>query len=100
MSWWAILGLAAGVYTTKVVGPLVLAGRTLPARIDALLAIVAAPMLAALILVNTVTDGRDYVVDARLPAVAVAIVLAWRRAPFLVVVVAAGATCALIRAAT
>jgi branched-subunit amino acid transport protein len=99
MSWWAILVLAAGVYTTKVVGPLVLAGRRVPARVDALLTIVAVPMLAALVLVNTMTDGRDYVVDARLPAVAVAIVLAWRRAPFLVIVVAAGTICALIRAA-
>jgi branched-subunit amino acid transport protein len=100
MSWWAIVGLALGVYATKVVGPLMLAGRTLPSRVDALLALLAAPMLAALILVNTVTDGRDYVGDARLPAVAVAMVLAWRRAPFLVIVVVAGAVCALIRAAT
>ncbi len=98
MSWWAILGLAAAVYATKVVGPLVLAGRELPVRLDALLAIVAAPMLAALILVNSVTDGQRFVADARLPAVLVAIVLAWRRAPFLVIVVAAGVVCAVLRA--
>ena len=35
--------------------------------------------------------------DARLPAVLVAGVLVWRRAPLLVVVLAAGGTAALLR---
>jgi hypothetical protein len=38
------------------------------------------------------------VIDARLPALVVAGVLVWRRAPFLVVVLAAAATAALLRA--
>jgi hypothetical protein len=38
------------------------------------------------------------VLDARTPALAVAAVLVWRRAPFLVVVLAAAATAALLRA--
>ncbi len=37
------------------------------------------------------------VLDARAPAVLVAGVLVWRRAPFLVVVLAAGATAAILR---
>jgi hypothetical protein len=37
------------------------------------------------------------VIDARLPGIVVAIVLAWRRAPFIVVVAAAAATTALLR---
>ena len=36
--------------------------------------------------------------DARVPALAVAALLVWRRAPFLVVVLAAAATAALLRA--
>jgi len=38
------------------------------------------------------------VIDARAAALAVAAVLAWRRAPFLVVVLASAATGALLRA--
>ena len=57
------------------------------------------PLLAALILVQTLDGGQRLVADARLPALAVAAVLVWRRAPFLVVVLAAAATAALLRAA-
>jgi hypothetical protein len=40
------------------------------------------------------------VLDARTPALSVAAVLVWRRAPFLVVVLAAAATAALLRVLT
>jgi hypothetical protein len=60
--------------------------------------LVAVPLLAALILVQTLGTGQRLVLDARLPAVAVAAVLVWRRAPFLVVVLAAAGTAALLRA--
>jgi hypothetical protein len=63
-----------------------------------MLDLVAVPLLAALILVQTLGDGTRLVVDARAPALAVAAVLVWRRAPFLVVVLAAAATAALLRA--
>jgi len=55
-------------------------------------------LLAALLVVQTLGDGRDIVVDARLPAVAVAALLLWRRAPFLVVVIAAAVVAAGLRA--
>ena len=51
----------------------------------------------ALILVQTVGGGHRIVLDARAPAVTVAAALAWRRAPFLVVVLAAAGTAALVR---
>ena len=57
----------------------------------------AVPLLAALILVQTLDGGERIVVDARVPALGVAALLVWRRAPFLVVVVAAAATAALLR---
>ena len=56
------------------------------------------PMLAALVAVGTLADGHSLQVDARLPAVAVAAVCIWRRLPFLVVILAAAATAALLRA--
>ena len=46
---------------------------------------------------QTLGDGQRLEIDARVPALAVAAVLVWRRAPFLVVVLAAAATAALLR---
>jgi branched-subunit amino acid transport protein len=94
MTWPAILVLAAGVYAMKALGPVVMRGRELPERSRALSGLVAVPMLAALIVVQTATAGSRFVVDARLPAVAVAALAVWRRAPFALVVVLAGATSA------
>ena len=73
-------------------------GRQLGPRVRRTLDLVAVPLLAALILTQTVGDGHRLVIDARLPALAVAAALAWRRAPFLVVVLAAAGTAALLRA--
>ena len=56
------------------------------------------PLLAALILTQTLSSGHRLVIDARLPALAVAAILVWKRAPFLVVVLAAACTAALLRA--
>jgi branched-subunit amino acid transport protein len=98
VSWAAILGLAACTYAMKAVGPLLLGERPLPPRWSAVLGLVAVPMFAALILVQTVTSGRDVVVDSRLAGVAVAVVLVWRRAPFPLVVLAAAASSAAVHA--
>jgi hypothetical protein len=54
-------------------------------------------VLAALIVVQTVGGDREIVLDARLPAVLVAGVLVWRRAPILVIVLVAGLIAALLR---
>ena len=97
MSWGAILGLAGGCYLLKAVGPLALAGRQIPARAQSVLELLAVPLLAALIAVQTLTHGKSLALDARLPALCVAAVLVWRRAPFIVVVLAAAATAALLR---
>jgi hypothetical protein len=55
-------------------------------------------LLAALAAQQTVTHGRSFSLDARLPAMVVAAVALRFRAPFLVVVVVAAATAALLRA--
>ena len=54
-------------------------------------------LLSALVAVQTLGDGQAIVVDARIPAVLVAAGLLLLRAPFLVVVVAAALTAALLR---
>jgi hypothetical protein len=53
-----------------------------------------------LVVVELVADGRHVVLDGpRLAGFAVGAIAVWRRAPFLVVVIAAAATAALIRLA-
>lgn len=98
MSWILLLVLSAISYGLKAVGPVLAGGRELGPRTRRVLDLVAVPLLAALILTQTVGSGHRLVADARLPALAVAAVLVWRRAPFLVVVLAAAGTAALLRA--
>jgi branched-subunit amino acid transport protein len=98
MTWTTLLTLAGASYALKAVGPLLAGGRQLGAQARRTLELVAVPLLAALIVVQTLADGHRIVIDARAAALAVAAVLAWRRAPFLVVVLASAATAALLRA--
>lgn len=66
-----------------------------PSRIIDLLTVA---LLAALVAVQTLGAGQQIVVDARVPALLVAAGLLAIRAPFLVVVVAAAAVAAGLRA--
>jgi branched-subunit amino acid transport protein len=100
VSWAALLLLAAGGYALKAIGPLVVGDRTLSPRVTQVLALLAVPLLAALIVVQTFADGERLVLDARVPALAVAAVCVWRRAPFLVTVIVAAAVAAGLRALT
>ena len=98
MTWPAILALAAASYALKALGAVLVGDRELHPPVRALLDLAPVPLLAALILTQTVATAGAYAVDARLPALGVAGLLVWRRAPFLVVVLAAAATAALLRA--
>jgi len=98
VTWGAILLLAAASYALKALGPVVIGAREIRAPVRALLDLAAVPLIAALVLTQTVSTNGAFALDARLPALGVAAVLVWRRAPFLVVVVAAGGTAALLRA--
>jgi branched-subunit amino acid transport protein len=97
MSWWPVIALCAGAYGLKAIG-LAAGGRLDPAVAERRrLALLVVPILGALIAVQTLSAGHRLVLDARAPALLVAGVLVWRRAPFLVVAVAAAATAALLR---
>jgi branched-subunit amino acid transport protein len=93
-----LLGLCAISYALKAVGPLLAGGRKPGPHVRRTLDLVPVPLLAALILTQTLGQGHRLVIDARVPALAVAALLVWRRAPFLVVVLAAAGTAALVRA--
>src|SRR5205085_15837 len=86
MSWALLLALAAASYGLKAVGPVLAGSRELRPQARRAVDLVAVPLLAALILVQTLGDRNLVAIDARVPALAVAAILVWRRAPFLVVV--------------
>jgi hypothetical protein len=95
--WTAVLVASILCVALKAVGYLVPARwieAPRPARIADLLTVA---LLSALVVVQTLAVGSSIVVDARVPAVGVAAVLLWVRAPFLLVVAAAAATAALLR---
>jgi hypothetical protein len=98
MSWLGVLALCGAAYALKAVGLFAAARAPHDARERAPLDLLVVPVIAALILVQTVGAHRAIVLDARLAAVAVAAVLVWRRAPILIVVLAAGGTAAALRA--
>ena len=94
-----ILAMAAGTYAFRLVGP-VLHGRVeLPERLRELLSAGAIVLLVALLATGALTEGGGFAGWARPAGVLVGAVLAWRRAPFVVVVLAAAATTAVLRAA-
>ncbi|MEV0982102.1 AzlD domain-containing protein [Streptomyces sp. NPDC049915] len=94
-----ILALAAGTYAFRLVGP-VLHGRvTVPPRLQEMLSAGAVVLLVALLATGALTEAGGFAGWARPAGVLAGGVLAWRRAPFVVVVLGAAATTALVRAA-
>jgi branched-subunit amino acid transport protein len=94
-----ILALAAGTYAFRLVGP-VLHGRVeIPARAQELASAGAVVLLVALLATGALTQDGGFAGWARPTGVLVGAVLAWRRAPFAVVVVGAAVTTALLRLA-
>ena len=67
-------------------------------RVQSLVDLLPAALLASLAIVSTVGDGNAIVVDARLVGLIVAGIALWRRAPFVVVIVVASAATAIVRA--
>lgn len=96
---WFLIGVLSVVaYALKAVGFVIVGGRTMPQVIDRCLSLIPASLLAALVVKDTFTVANDLVVDARAAGLVVAALAVWRRAPFIVVVVAAMAATALVRA--
>lgn len=101
MNLWTLVALTTvGCYALK------LAGYLLPARVlehrrtRRLVELLPVALLAALVVVQAVAVGKHLDFDApRLAGFAVGAVAVWRRAPFLVIVLLAAATTALLRLA-
>lgn len=98
MTWGIVLALAAFAYGCKVVGLIVVGGRTLPPVVARCLALIPAAMIAALVVKDTFSIGRDLVLDARAAGLAAAVFAAWRKAPLIVVILAGAGVTAALRA--
>jgi branched-subunit amino acid transport protein len=89
--------LAVGTYAMRLAG-VALAGRiTLPEPVRRLLPLAAVALLAALAITAALTEAGRWAGVARPAGVLVGVILAWRRMPFAVVVIAAAATAAGLR---
>lgn len=99
MTWLAIVALAVAVWGQRLLGAFVV-GPVLSRRpgVARAMGLIPAAVVMAVIVQLSVATGSDLVIDARLAGVAVAALAVWRRAPFIVVVLAAAAATALVRA--
>ena len=97
-AWAVVILVGAATVALKAAGPVALAGRRLPARVDGALALLAPAVLAALVVTQVVGGDRAIVFDARLVGLAAAALALAVRAPLLVVIVAAAAATAVSRA--
>ena len=93
----AVLALAIGTYAFRVTGILLRDRVELPPLARLLLPVAAAILLAALAATAALTESGGFAGYARPAGVLVGLLLAWRRAPFVLVVAAAAGTAALLR---
>lgn len=97
MIWVVIVVAGVGCYALKLAGlsmPTRLLERPLVGRVADLIPVA---LLAALIAVQVFTTGHRLVLDARSAGLAAAVVALLLRAPFIVVVLVAAGTAALVR---
>ena len=97
-AWIAVAAVGAATIAIKGAGPVAFAGRPLPRAVALVMPLLAPSLLAALVVGQTLGDGRALAVDARLAGVAAAAVALLLRAPLLVVLGAAAGVAAATRA--
>ena len=96
MNWTAVLALGAGTYLLRLSGIVLRDRLTVPERVERYLDLGATALLVALVAISALTADGGFAGWARPAAALVGAVAAWRRVPFvLVVVLAAGTTAGL-----
>jgi branched-subunit amino acid transport protein len=93
----SVLVLGLGTYAFRLAGPLLGDRVTLSPRVEETLALATVVLLVALVATAALYESKDFAGYARPAGVLVGGVLAWRKAPFVVVVIAAAATAAGLR---
>ena len=94
--WIAVLAASVGCYLLKLAGLSVPASWVEQPWVARVVDFVPAALLAALVAVQGLTSGNEIVIDGRLAGLAVAALALALRAPFIVVLVLAGAAGALV----
>jgi branched-subunit amino acid transport protein len=92
-----IITLSAGTFALRLSGRVLRQRLAFPPWAEKLLEAAAVVMLAALVATTALTKGHGFAGLARPAGVLAGGVLAWRKAPFLVVVIAAASTTAVLR---
>jgi branched-subunit amino acid transport protein len=93
----AVIALGVGTFAFRFAGPLLRTRVRVSPRAERLLTVASVVLLTALVANAAVLQGDGFAGFARPAGVAVGGILAWRKAPFAVVVVAAAATAAILR---
>lgn len=93
----AVLILAAGTFAIRIAGPLLRDRITLPDKVNELMTASATVLLFALVAVSALTNGKQFGGWALALGVLVGGVAAWRKLPFVVVIVLAAVTTAGLR---
>jgi uncharacterized membrane protein len=95
---WVSIGVVAVVnFAIKASGPVLLAGREIPARMVEVIALLASAILAALVVVGTLSEDGRLKLDEQSAGVAVAGAALLLRVPMLVAIAAGTLTAALLR---
>lgn len=97
MSWPLLILLAASSYGLKALGVTAL-GTVVERRLGPVVSLLPAALFSALIMVMTFEEAGELAFDSRVAGVAVGALAVWRKAPLLVVVAAAMAVTAALRA--
>jgi branched-subunit amino acid transport protein len=95
--WLGILIASAAVYSWKLLGFLVPSSVLNNPKVSRIANLLTVALLAALLGVQGLTGSGEIQFDARIPALGLAAVLLYFRAPFVVMVAASAALAALIR---
>jgi branched-subunit amino acid transport protein len=98
--WATVIAASLGCYLLKLAGLSVPASWVEQPWVARVVDFVPAALLAALVAVQAFSSGHDVVIDGRIAGVAVAAVALALRAPFIVVLVLAGAAGALAHVLT
>jgi branched chain amino acid efflux pump len=96
-TWIVVLLVGAFTISFKAAGPVLLAGRRLPARVTSAFEMLGPSLLAALVVTQSVGGKGGMVLDARLVGLGAAVAAIALRAPLIVVVVVAALATALAR---
>lgn len=96
--WATVLVASAAVLALKLVGYVVPRSFGDNPVVQNASSILTIALLASLVTTQTFGGSEGLVVDARVVAIAVAGILLWLRAPFIVVVIVGAATAAVLRA--